>query len=343
MWKDNFGRTDIAKVRTEYLIEGANADRLINLFKSKGIILYDVKKRPFSRLNFSISTQQDKIFFAIVRDLCYTTDSSINSNGLKRGVKSPFESQNILIATKKECGYNVIKKGKVGAFSPLYNISKKIGVIIGVIVFSLSAFFVDDVIFSIEYQGSGKVLERQVENFLLDKGVAKFSRFSAIDVDLLSDQILASNQSLSFAQCYKRGNRLIVELILSKDAVEPIKTDVYSLISDVDGEIESIKIYRGNGLLTVGDNVKKGDVIVDGSITVNDKTTTTFVLAKVTIKTALEFSFVLGDNSEEVAVALALSQVGDKQIISTTINKVADGDQFIYQVNIYYRHVLTVG
>ena len=343
MRKNSFDRTGIAKVRSVYVIEGANADRLINLFRNKGITVYDVKKRPFSRLIFSISVQEDKKLFAIVRNLCYTTDSSINLNGQKKDKKPPFEHKNVIIATKKECGFNVIKRGTVGVFAPFYNLFKSIGVVVGVIIFTLSAFVVDDVIFNVEYQGSGKVLERQVENFLSSQGVGKFSRFSTIDTRALSNQILASNKSLSFAQCYKRGNRLVVELVLSQDAISPIKTDVYSLSSDVDGEIENIKIYRGNPLFSVGDTVKKGDVIVDGNITVNDKTTTTFVLAKVTIKACVDYCFSLPDNSEETALAFALAQVGEKQVVSTHVVKEVDGNDFLYKVKIYYRHILTVG
>ena len=343
MWKDSFGRTHLDSVRSVYLIEGANADRLINLFKNKGITLYNVKKRPFSRLIFSISTHQDKKFFAIVKNLCYTTHSSINASQEKTDKKSFTNGQDQVLATKQECGFNVIKKGTVGVGAPITNLLKRLGVIIGVIIFTLSAFLMDDVILDFEFQGSGTVVKRQVENFLLEKGVTKFTRFSSIDTGELSSLILASNSSLSFAQCYKKGNRLIVELVLSTQPSTPIKTDVYTLVSDVDGEIESIKVYRGNPLFSVGDMVKKGDVIVDGTITVNQVTTTTFVLAKVTVKACLTYSCLLDSDSKDLALAYALAQVGDRQLLATNVTKMEQGDKFLYQVDIYYRHVLTVG
>jgi hypothetical protein len=55
------------------------------------------------------------------------------------------------------------------------------------------------------------------------------------------------------------------------------------LKSTVSGVIESIKVYRGTALLTVGDKVNIGDTIVDGYVYRNDKVCPINVVAKATI------------------------------------------------------------
>ena len=169
-------------------------------------------------------------------------------------------------------------------------------------------------------------------------------RFSNIDIERLEDGILADNPHLSFASCKKRGNRLMIELVLSEDKRGTLDDNVYSLTSDVDGIIESVKVYRGTALLAVGDTVKKGDIIVDGYAVVKEQTVKINVLAYCTVKVSTVFHYKTDKSgAEEVAVMLALSELNDKEIISYSVEVYPDGDGYDYAVTTEYRHVLRAG
>lgn len=343
MWKDKCDRTGIDKLRSTYLVVGVNQDRLINLLKNRGLTLFNVKKLPFSRFTFSISKQQDKKLFAIVKELCYTTISSINEKYKKRRAKS-LNSERITLATKSQCGYDIIRTGTEGAYAPVYKLFKNVGILVGAIIFILSAWIGNDFIFGFEFIGSGNVLESQVQNYLDDKGISRFTRFSSLDLSALSREIMAQNPLLSFAQCSKRGNTLVVSLAIANEQSIPIDTTVYNLTSDKAGIVESVKVYRGRAVVSVGDSVLEGDLLVDGKVTVKEQETQTYVLAKVTLKVTEIYFFSLEDEGKEAyAEALALAQTGDKQLLDTlvSVEKVEYG--YLYKVQITYRHVIKAG
>ena len=106
-------------------------------------------------MRLSIEYSENEKFFAIIREMCY----------------------------------NVKKIREYGKHYPFLYLKRKLGLAIGALVFLGGLVYSSDVVFSIDYSGSGSIYSREVGEYLQSVGVGRFSRFSSIDLDALGDGI----------------------------------------------------------------------------------------------------------------------------------------------------------
>ena len=252
-------RARLDGIKVAYEIKGFNLDRLIEIAKKRGITLYNAKKFGNKHLIVSVSLKESKKFFAITKELCY----------------------------------NIKKVREEGRLYPLLNLYRSVGLFLGAIAIICSAFYFDNFIFSTQYSGTGSMYKGQVQEYIESVGVKRFAKFSSFDLDTLADGILASNPHLSFASCEKKGKTLKISLVLSKDKVERLSGEVRALYADTDGIIESVKVYRGTAVCSVGQRVNENDLLVDGYSIIKETRVETNVIAVVSIVAEKTFNFIL--------------------------------------------------
>ena len=295
---------------TEYQVKGFNLDRLLNYLKKKGIALLDVKKIQQNVMIVSVKYSESEKFFAIAKELCY------NIKKIKH-------------------------KGKLYPFLYLY---KNLGLILGATFLLVASIFSNDFIFRIDYKGTGSVLKGQIELELQEYGIEKFSRFSSIDQNELSKKLLSSNPRLTFVECRKVGNVLVVNSALAEGNRDKLDGNATKLLSDVDGVVEDLKIYRGSAKVSVGDEIKKGQVLVDGIVTVKDQELQVNVLAVAYIKCKAVYEHTSKqENLENSLLAFYQEKFDDGDIINgkSTCQKTPNG--YHYVIEIEYRRIITVG
>ncbi len=296
---------------TSYEIKGLNLDRLVEVFKRRGVGLYDIKKFGNKRLIFTACAQDNEKIFAISKELCY----------------------------------NIKKLRDGGRYYPLVYLFKNIGLVVGAIIFIVVSVMANDLVLGVSFSGSGAEYRREVSDLLQRKGIVKFSKFSDFDLKVLSSEILGANEHLSFATCQKQGNTLKITLAISGDQTERLTGTAKSLVADCDGVVESVKTYRGTSLVKAGDKVKSGDLLVSNVVVVSEETTIEVgVIAQVSLAVdyAQTFTSPHGD-AENEAIAFALAKAQDKAIISSTVSKEFDGQEYIYKVTLTCRRILFAG
>lgn len=310
MRKNKKGGKGLIDLKYTYVIEGLNLDRFINSIKNKGITLYNAKKVGNKRLIVSVSCQESKIFFAKAKELCY----------------------------------NIKKIKEKGAFLPLVKLWRSAGIFVGVIIFCLSAFFFNDFIYDFSFVGSGSVYKREVMSYLNSIGIKEYQRFSKFDFEKIEDGVLADNKNLSFVSIEKHGNTLVIDSALAVDSVDRLSGNVYSLVSEVDGVIEKINVYRGTALFKKGDSVKKGDLLVDGYMLIKEQVVKINVLASLSIIVEQEFLYSSNqDHCEKKAELLARTMLTEKEILDIFTTKESQNDCFIYKTIVKYRYIIYVG
>ena len=351
MWKNNLHSKNLASVRRYYSVEGLNQDRLLNLLASRGIVLYDVKKSSPSKMTFSISVKQDKKFFAIVKEICYNNSEPQEihvAKPLKRGFFAKIrqkrkQTREKVIAIKKVGGYNITKLSVKGMGYPLYFLLNNLGILAGVLALTVISAVANDYIFSFSFVGSGSVFQSQAEDYLKEQGVDLYDRFSEFDLKKLSGGILASNSNLTFAQIYKRGNKMVIELVAGKSAKPPLDDSVQSLVASDDGVVESIVVYRGTAVVNQGDKVNKGDLLVDGKEYFNEQEILTNVLAKVTIRCEYVYEYISDRDGEELYAELFAKNAFLGEVQDCIVEKTQFEDKYAYKVTLYYIQVITAG
>lgn len=309
MRKDNDNSKDLG-LYCVYEVYGLNTERFMNAVKKRGVTLYDIKKYSNKRLRLAVKFTESQKFFAIAEELCY----------------------------------NIKKVGEKGRAKQMFCLFSSLGLIIGAIAFILIAVLANDFILDINYYGSGKIYHREVQEYLSGKGVEEYKRFSDIDLAMIEDGILADNEHLSFASCTKHGNKLLIELVLSSEKVKGLNGNVYQMHSTENGVVESVKVYRGTAVVSVGDMVREGDLLVDGYAVIKDQTIKINVLASITLAVEKTYEYKLvGDDEQENAEIFALAEVGDEDIISTQVQKIPLEGEYLYKVTVKYRRVLYAG
>ncbi len=311
MWKDKQNGKALKNLYyVSYEIKGLNLDRLIETFKKRGIALFNVKKYGNKRLIITVRAVDNEKIFAISKELCY----------------------------------NIKKLREGGRFYPLVFLVKNVGIVVGTLVFILSALFTNDIVLNVAYTGSGAKYYREVDAFLEDKGVKKFTKFSSFDLKVLSAEILGANQNLSFVSCQKHGNTLKINLALQNQNTQTLTGKQKYLLSDCAGVVESLKVYSGTPLVAVGDAVQKGDLLVDGVSAWQDKIIPVDVVAYVTLKVDVSTKYIsANDEAETEALAFCLAKTQDKAIISSRVEKIQDGQNYIYNVTLTVRKTLYAG
>lgn len=338
MRKDFSNSQSLGYALSRYSVEGLNQDRLINLMQRKGIALFDLKKDSPSLMTFRISVKQDKKFFAILEDLCYNKNVSVKKRVFLRANRDDG-----VIKTKADCGYTVKKTGVYGKARGLYFLKLNFGLVLGALLFIAVCVYNADIIRKIEFRGSGSILDKEICTYLDDSGVTINGRFSDVNLAKLSDDVLASNPLLSFAECYKRGNSLIIDVALAKDKVNVLDGNVSSLYSDVDGVVEQIKVYRGTALVGVGDRVQRGTLLVDGFATVKEQVLKTNVIAGVVIRVAQNYEYRFDRDDQDVIALLNAKAEFDGETVRESIKKQKSGEEYIYSVTLEYLRVVTAG
>ena len=311
MRKDNIARKSLKKLfYSTFEVRGLNLDRLINTLGKRGVGLIDVKKYSVRRLRVKVNSADDEKFFAITKELCY----------------------------------NIKKTGDGGKFYPFLYLYRNTGLLIGALLFIVSLVFINDIIFSFSFTGSGRIYAREIREYLNERGITEYTRFSDIDLKSLGNEILADNPHLSFADCRKAGNRLEIDTALSDEPVRTLDGNVKELRTDTAGVVESIKVYRGTAAVSEGQEVNEGDLLVDGYATVKEERVEINVIASVTLIAPFYFEYRSADpNAALIALMYAEEALGEKEILNSAVEKISDGGEYVFKVVLSYRKVFFAG
>ncbi len=142
-----------------------------------------------------------------------------------------------------------------------------------IIIFFLGIYFISNIIVTVEIKHENKKLIKEVNELLKEKGIKKYT----INKDLgklneISDTITHENRDfIDWLSINKQGMKYIVsfeERILTQ---EPETHPYCHVIAKKDGIIKKITATSGVNMVEHADYVKKGDIIISGTIMLNDK------------------------------------------------------------------------
>lgn len=309
MRKNKFAFKNL-KLFSTYEVRGLNLDAFINSLKNRGLSLYDVKKTGNKRLILTVNFFENPKFFAIAKDLCYTDIRKIKDGGRAY---------------------------------PLLYFFRNLGLILGAVFFIAAAVVTGDCVFSFSYTGSGSVLKRETENYLKRNGITAFTRFSDINLSSLADGILADNPRLSFVECERSGNRLIIESALSEGKSNVLSGNQKELLAECDGKVVSVKVYRGTPAVAAGDEVKKGDVLVQGTAIIKEQPVFVGVIAYVTILTEESYAYISDNAGEEDKAVIFAEESAGTESENARVSVSEENGSYIYTVTLECKRVHFTG
>ena len=205
-------------------------------------------------------------------------------------------------------------------------------------LFLAFAITFDDYVSKICYEGDGEYFAPQIARVLQEEGVEE-NRILKVDLRELENKLLLSVDNASFISLKKSGRILTIEAYRLEQKVEGIDLKKQKIVSTVNGKIRAINLLSGTALLSVGDEVKQGDTIIDGYYQKGEEKFQTYALGEVEIEVEYVFtyqSFASGERYKNRACVLASESLGDKDVIKQEVKEDSSSGKTIYTVTLYY-------
>ncbi len=238
------------------VVEGLKIERFINMAIYNGIYIWDIKRLSYTSITAKIGLDS----FNKMREIVRRTDSSI---AIQEKCGLPFLIKNI-------------KKHKLFTASAL--------------MLMILLYIMCSHIWMIEITGVKTIDPKVVLDVVYKEGLKEGVLKSKIDKHSIENRVLITLPQLSWIGIQIRGTKATVEVVEKTMEPELIsKTDACDIVASKSGVIDKILILNGDGVVKDGKTVKKGDVLVAGTI-VRENTDMRFVhaIAQVTARTWYE-------------------------------------------------------
>ena len=209
------------------------------------------------------------------------------------------------IVRKTRVKVAVLKKSGLPFFVPriLQRAIFLLGAMLAVSFWVVSSFF----LWEIKVNGNVSVTKDQWMTFLKDQNVRIGTRFQEISLSELEKEIRRTFPQIVWTSAKQNGTELIIDVkesdleqdFVPKDQQEEVQ-DAYHLVSAFDGRILNMIVRSGVPKVKEGDEVKAGDLLVEGTVPIyaEDGSVRENLLVKADADVWIEHLVTLEDNVE---------------------------------------------
>lgn len=211
-------------------LNGLNLSKLLNELMSENVEFENIERIDYDQMNLTI-----------------------NQRNYKKIVKKT-----------KILGINCEVINESGFHSVLLKLTRKLGIILGIIVVVITSLALSQSCFKINIEIEGKeenkqVLIQQIQQVLAEQKVGIGENIKNLNTRALEREFLKNVKNVSLAVVERNG---VVINIFVKEAIEPDITTNANIIANYGGVIEDIKLKSGNLQVNVGDSVTKGQILI---------------------------------------------------------------------------------
>ena len=212
-------------------VEGFFIERFLNICKNKKIFLQDLQRKNSTYIKVKI-------------------------------LKSDFREIKS-IAKKTKCKIKIEKKSGIPFFINKYRKRKVFA--IAAIVIAFFIFIITKFVWNVEVIGNENVSKEEILNILSEYGIEEGKLKSNIDSQKISNLIRLNRNEFSWIGITVKGTNVIVNVEEVTEIPEIIdKSKNCNIVAKEDAVISKIIVQNGTAKVSVGDEVKKGDLLAEG-------------------------------------------------------------------------------
>lgn len=212
-------------------VEGFFVERFINICRSKNIFLQDLHRENNAYIKFKL-------------------------------LKSDFKEIRH-IAKNAKCKVRIEKKKGIPFFINRYRKRKIFAV--AILAIAIFIFILTKFIWNIEVQGNEKVPKEEILNIAKEYGISVGCYKSKIDTKKISNLIRLKRDDLAWIGISVQGTNVIITVEEAIEKPEIIdKETVCNVVASKNATISKIVVQNGTARVKVGDEVKEGDLLVEG-------------------------------------------------------------------------------
>ena len=166
----------------------------------------------------------------------------------------------------------------------------RIGFFVGALMSLFVVAFALNTVWRIDVSHNGDISPAEVKSLLRENGFCEGSYIPKADLTSVENRIVQACPQIAWMSVNLNGAVAHVEVRATQKG-EAQENAPASLVAERDGKIERIQAYNGNCVVSVGDIVKKGDLLVSGSYpSEQGKERTTRASGSIFARTVREFS-----------------------------------------------------
>ncbi len=210
-------------------VRGIHPERFINMSFTRGIQLWDLSWDDTDRLTA-------KAFAQSFRSLRH-------------------------IAKQSNCRIRILEKQ--GLPFTAFRFRRRRMLLVGAMAFCLILYFLSSLVWTVDIIGAEKTSVARVRNLAAAKGLRPGNFRFTVQRDQVENYILRELPGVSYAEV-NIGPRSQVKIV--EKVVPPPSQGICNVVAKKDGVIHSILALKGQAMVEEGDLVRKGQVLVSGTI-----------------------------------------------------------------------------
>jgi len=212
-------------------VEGLFIERFINICISKSVVLLDLHREKSTIVKTKI-------------------------------IKSDFKKLK-KIARQTKCRVYINKKTGIPFLLNKYR--KRKVFVIAVFIIAIILFIITRFIWNIEISGLEKIPEHEILYSVNNMGIAEGKLRYEIDKEKIINQLRLERDDLAWVGIDVRGTNVVISLVeaIKKPEIVDI-SEVCNIVSNKDAVISKIVVQNGTARVKAGDNIKVGDMLVEG-------------------------------------------------------------------------------
>lgn len=221
---------------TKYSVKGIGIQRFYNLCSKRDITIWGIEEK-----------EDKETFFINRKDM--------------EEIQVPASKSNVELTVLKEYGFKVFLKMH----------RKRIPFVVGFIMFAIIIFLQSLYIWDIHISGESNYTKEEILKHVEKNYVSEGTLKSDIDCEELEKNLRRDFNEIAWISCSIDGTRLNITLTETLDVfTDTSLTTPSNVIAVKDCTITNMVTTAGTPVAKVGDDVKKGDILISGAIYLYD-------------------------------------------------------------------------
>lgn len=171
----------------------------------------------------------------------------------------------------RKCGGRLKIQKKTGLPFLLRKYSGKAGYLVGFFVYLGLLYIMSLYVWNISFDGNFSHTDYEITGFLKTENIKSGDRVKTLDCDKIEFLLRQKYSDVTWVSAEIKGTKLIIHMMENYDKNIAVAEDKpYNLVSDVDGRIASVVTRAGVCMISPGEDVKKGQMLISGTVNYTD-------------------------------------------------------------------------
>ena len=218
-------------------ISGDNPERLINYFIVNGISVWKLKRK------------REEIW------------CNVSASDFLKVMDAKHKVVGVRIKLKEKCGLPFLKR----------RVFKRMGVLVGLVLLVLINIALSQFIWNIDVVGCDEYTKRQIISICSEEGIKQGNFAKGIDTYTVSQRIMLKTTNVAWLSMNIEGSNLTINVSEADSTEKQNAEQTGNLVASHSGVIKLCKIIEGEKVVSNGQAVNKGDLLVSGEIAKGEK------------------------------------------------------------------------